>query len=63
MVSAELGIPVLFNSSAVAGVSAPATLAGALALMNAEMLAALVIIQLHRPGPRRSTRVIRQSWT
>jgi len=31
-------------------VSAPATLAGALALMNAEMLAALVIIQLHRPG-------------
>ncbi len=50
MVSAEVGIPVLFNSSAVAGVTAPATLAGAVAQINAEMLAALTIIQLHRPG-------------
>ncbi|MGC8878437.1 MAG: trimethylamine methyltransferase family protein [Anaerolineae bacterium] len=50
MVSAELGIPVLFNSSAVAGVTAPVTLAGAVVQINAEMLAALTIIQLHRPG-------------
>ncbi len=50
MVSAELGIPVLFNSSAVAGVTAPVTLAGAVAQINAEMLAALTILQLHRPG-------------
>ncbi len=50
MVSAEVGIPVLFNSSAVAGVTAPVTLAGNVVQMNAEMLAALTIIQLHRPG-------------
>ena len=50
MVSAELGIPVCFNSSAVAGVTAPVTLAGNVVQMNAEMLAALTIIQLHRPG-------------
>lgn len=50
MVSAELGIPVAFNSSAVAGATAPVTLAGAVAQINAEMLAALTIIQLHRPG-------------
>ncbi len=50
MVSAELGIPVLFNSSAVAGATAPVTLAGDLVQMNAEMLAALTILQLHRPG-------------
>lgn len=50
MVAAELGIPVLFNSSAVSGVTAPVTLAGDLVQMNAEMLAALVIIQLHSPG-------------
>jgi len=50
MVSAELGIPVLFNSSAVAGATAPVTLAGDLVQMNAEMLAALTVLQLHRPG-------------
>ncbi len=50
MVSAELGIPVCFNSSAVAGVTAPVTLAGNVVQMNAEMLAALTIIQTHRPG-------------
>lgn len=50
MVSAELGIPVAFNSSAVAGATAPVTLAGAVTQINAEMLAALTIIQLHRPG-------------
>lgn len=50
MVSAEIGIPVCFNSSAVSGVTAPVTLAGAVVQINAEMLAALAIIQLHRPG-------------
>jgi len=50
MVSAEVGIPVCFNSSAVSGVTAPVTLAGAVVQINAEMLAALAIIQLHRPG-------------
>jgi len=50
MRSAELGIPVAINSSVVAGVSAPVTIAGALAQMHAEMLAALTIVQAHRPG-------------
>ena len=50
MVSAQIGIPVCVNSSAVAGVTAPATLAGAVVQINAEMLAALTILQLHHPG-------------
>ena len=50
MVAAEVGIPVCFNSSAVAGATGPVTLAGNVVQMNAEMLAALTIIQLHRPG-------------
>jgi len=50
MASAEVGIPVCFNSSAVAGATGPTTLAGNIVQMNAEMLAALTIIQLHRPG-------------
>jgi trimethylamine--corrinoid protein Co-methyltransferase len=50
MASAELGIPVCVNSSAVAGATAPVTLAGNVVQMNAEILAALTILQLHRPG-------------
>jgi trimethylamine--corrinoid protein Co-methyltransferase len=50
MASTELGIPVCVNSSAVAGATAPVTLAGNVVQMNAEMLAALTILQLHRPG-------------
>ena len=50
MASAELGIPVCINSSAVAGATAPVTLAGNVVQMNAEILAALTILQLHRPG-------------
>ena len=50
MTSAELGIPVCINSSAVAGATAPVTLAGNVVQMNAEILAALTILQLHRPG-------------
>ena len=50
MVSAELGIPVCFNSSSIAGATGPVTLAGNVVQINAEMLAALTVIQLHRPG-------------
>lgn len=50
LVSAEVGIPVCINSSAVAGVTGPVTLAGNVVQMAAEMLAALTIVQLHRPG-------------
>jgi trimethylamine---corrinoid protein Co-methyltransferase len=50
MASAEAGIPVCLNSSAVAGVTAPVTLAGNVVQMNAEILAALTILQFHRPG-------------
>ncbi len=50
MAAAEVGIVVVYNSSATTGVTCPVTLAGALAQMNAEMLAALTIVQLHRPG-------------
>lgn len=50
MVSAELGIPVCLNSSAVAGATAPVTLAGCVVQIAAEMLAALTVVQLHRPG-------------
>ena len=50
MASAEIGIPVCINSSAVAGATAPVTLAGTVVQINAEMLAALTILQLHRPG-------------
>jgi trimethylamine--corrinoid protein Co-methyltransferase len=45
-----LGLPVCINSSAVAGATAPVTLAGNVVQMNAEILAALTILQLHRPG-------------
>jgi trimethylamine--corrinoid protein Co-methyltransferase len=47
---AEYGIPVAFPSGANAGGGAPITLAGAMALANAECLGGLVIHQLKRPG-------------
>jgi len=50
LTSAEIGIPVNVNSSAVAGATSPITMAGTLAIMNAEMLAAIVLAQLARPG-------------
>jgi trimethylamine--corrinoid protein Co-methyltransferase len=50
LVAAELGMPVLFNSTPVAGVTAPVTMAGLLAQMHAELLAALTVIQIWRPG-------------
>ena len=50
LASAEVGIPVCFNSSSIAGATGPVTLAGNIVQTNAEMLAALTVIQLHRPG-------------
>lgn len=50
MVSAELGIPVVVNSSPVAGASSPVSMAGTVLQMHVEMLAAVTIVQLHRPG-------------
>ena len=47
---AEVGFPVAVNSSAMSAAAGPVSLSGNVALMNAEMLAALTIIQLHRPG-------------
>jgi len=47
---AEHGIPVAFPSGANAGGGAPITLAGAMALANAECLGGLVIHQLRNPG-------------
>ena len=47
---AEYGIPVSFPSGANAGGGAPITLAGAIALGNAECLGGLAIHQLKRPG-------------
>lgn len=47
---ARYGQPVLISSFVMAGVTGPATLAGALAQHNAEVLAGLVLTQLVRPG-------------
>jgi trimethylamine---corrinoid protein Co-methyltransferase len=46
----ECGLPVMVNSSAVTGATAPVTLAGSLVVMNAEILAGIVVTQLVRPG-------------
>jgi trimethylamine---corrinoid protein Co-methyltransferase len=48
--AAECGFPVMVNSSAVTGATAPVTLAGTLVVMNAEILAGIVVAQLIRPG-------------
>jgi len=47
---AEKGIPLVYVSGPVAGGTAPVTLAGALALSNAEFLSGLVIAQLKHKG-------------
>ncbi len=44
------GLPVMVNSSAVTGATAPITLAGTLVVMNAEILAGIVVSQLAKPG-------------
>lgn len=50
MTYAEAGQPVMINSIAIAGATAPVTLAGSLALQNAEILAGIVLTQLCREG-------------
>ena len=47
---AEKGLPYILAPSAVAGGTAPMTLAGSLVQINAEMLAGLVMMQLKREG-------------
>ena len=50
MTYARAGQPVMINSIAIQGATAPVTLAGALSLQNAEILAGIVIAQLCREG-------------
>lgn len=44
------GIPVTVNGEPLVGVSAPVTLAGAMAVGNAEILAGITLLQLSEPG-------------
>ncbi len=50
MVLAEAGIPVGFLSMPTMGTTAPATLAGALAMADAEVISATVLTQMINPG-------------
>ncbi|MGE5225454.1 MAG: trimethylamine methyltransferase family protein [Planctomycetaceae bacterium] len=50
MVLAEAGIPVGFLSMPTLGTTAPATLAGALAMGDAEVISGIVLLQLAHPG-------------
>jgi trimethylamine--corrinoid protein Co-methyltransferase len=50
MVMAKAGIPVGFLAMPTLGTTAPATLAGALAMADAEIISACVLIQLVAPG-------------
>jgi trimethylamine--corrinoid protein Co-methyltransferase len=50
LVFAETGIPVGFMSMACGGLSAPATVAGTIAVADAEVVAAMVLVQLAHPG-------------
>lgn len=52
LVAAQQDFPVLLNSSPVTGATAPITLAGTLVIMNAEILAAITVAQLVRPGAK-----------
>ncbi len=47
---AEKNIPIIYTTGGMAGATMPVTLAGALAVANAEILSALVIHQLKKPG-------------
>jgi trimethylamine--corrinoid protein Co-methyltransferase len=46
----ERGLPLIYSNYGMAGATTPITGAGALALLNAELLSGLVIAQLMRPG-------------
>jgi trimethylamine---corrinoid protein Co-methyltransferase len=50
LAAVDAGLPVMINSSAVTGATAPVTLAGSLVVMNAEILAGITVAQLARPG-------------
>lgn len=50
LVLAEAGIPVGFMAMPTLGTTAPATLAGALAMADAEIISATVLVQLAYPG-------------
>jgi trimethylamine--corrinoid protein Co-methyltransferase len=50
LVFAEAGLPVVFMSMPTMGTTAPATYAGALALGDAEVISATVLLQLTSPG-------------
>jgi trimethylamine--corrinoid protein Co-methyltransferase len=48
--SAERGIPVIYSNYGMSGMTTPLPCAGALALLNAELLGGLVLSQLAKPG-------------
>ena len=50
LVFAEAGLPVGFMSMATAGLTAPATIAGTIAVADAEMVSAMVLMQMACPG-------------
>jgi trimethylamine--corrinoid protein Co-methyltransferase len=50
LTAAEHKVPIVINSAALAGATAPYTLAGIAAQMNAEMLTGVVLAQLAQPG-------------
>lgn len=50
LICAEYGIPVTYTSGIMAGATGPVTLAGTLAVGNAECLTGLVVHQLKNPG-------------
>ncbi len=50
MATVERGLPVIYSNMGMAGMSTPITAAGTLTLLNAELLAGLVLAQLIRPG-------------
>ena len=56
--AAKHGIPLWVHSGAMAGATGPVTLAGTLALCNAEILGGITIAQMTRPG----TPVIYTNW-
>jgi trimethylamine--corrinoid protein Co-methyltransferase len=49
-VAIERGLPLIYSNYGMAGATTPITAAGTLALLNAELLAGLVLTQLVRPG-------------
>lgn len=50
METVDRGLPVIYSNLGMAGMSAPITAAGMLALLNAELMAGLVLAQATRPG-------------